>query len=157
MTRCPTQLSRRSVFRAVLCSALCFTAPACDRYYFDSRPVSLRVTVVDANGAPRSGITVRIVEAWNEWSDDIRAGQEPWSKLSTDDRGRAFFDSEALALADLGFRESPRDRAVLGFSYRRNQAEFTIEVGTAALGFVEHVIPVRYRDSHLDVEIEYTN
>lgn len=141
----------------ILCAVLTATL-GCDRHwyhgYHDYKPVSLRITVVDSAGKPRQGIVVRILDAWNEWSDDVRAGKEPWASLTSDDRGRAFFDSEAIAASQLGFRERPEGTAVLSSDYWRNEAEFRVEVGTPTLGWIEEKIPIHYRDSHLDIEIE---
>lgn len=120
-----------------------------------TKPVSLLITVVDENGFAWEGMVVRILEAWNEWSDDYREGVDPWATLETDDRGSVFFDSEDISSARLGFLEDPEGIATLSSKFDRNEAEFTIEVGHPTLGWIEVQVPVHYKSTHLDVEIEF--
>ncbi|HMQ23782.1 MAG TPA: hypothetical protein PKE00_14915 [Planctomycetota bacterium] len=129
---------------------------ACHRWHdHDCKPVSLSITVVDSKNAVWQGMTVRLLEAWNEWSDDRRQGKDPWATLKTDDRGVVYFNSEDIASAELGFLEEPKGIAVLHSDRWRNEAVFTVEVGDDTLGWIEVEIPVRFPATHLDVEIEF--
>ena len=120
-----------------------------------TKPVSLSIIVVDENGAAWDGMEVHLLEAWNEWSDDYREGKDPWATLDTDERGRVYFDSEAISAAELGFFEDPAGIATLSSHLHRNEAEFTIEVGHPTLGWIEVQLPMHYKHTHLDVEIEF--
>ncbi|MCA8968976.1 MAG: hypothetical protein KDC95_04310 [Planctomycetes bacterium] len=162
MNTAPSQsdrTSRRSFASTLLLLALVAATlplPSCRHWYYPGKkPVSLSITVVDSKNAVWQGLTVRILEAWNEWSDDYRQGKDPWATMRTDDRGLAYFDSEDIASADLGFLESPDGIAVLYDDPWRNEAVFIVEVGDDTLGWIEVEIPVRYPSTHLDVEIEF--
>lgn len=151
---------RLSLFRSVISSlglvaALTLASCGGSRPDPDPRPVSLTITVVDSQDNLWIDMPVRIHEAWNEWSDDYRRGKDPWATLKSDDRGEVFFSSEDIADADLGFLETDDRRATLAYEHWRNEAEYTIEIGTDRLGYVELQIPVHFRNTHLDVIIEF--
>lgn len=119
------------------------------------KPVTLLITVIDSQDNIWVDMPVRIVEAWNEWSNDYRRGVEPWAVLDSDDRGEAFFSSADIADAELGFLETDDRRAILAYEHWRNEAEYIVEVGTDRLGYIEVAIPVDFRETHLDVVIEF--
>src|SRR5690606_37988288 len=73
-------------------------------------------------------VGVRIVEAWNEWSDCRCPTTRPDEFLLTDASGLVYFAPEDIAWYDVGFAEDVDGRAVLGPGVHEDEASVLLEV-----------------------------
>lgn len=121
----------------------------------EPRPVSILVEVYDpTTNLVWENVSVRVVEADNEWSGCTCIS--PWDDwYLTDDRGQVFLDEHVLAAADVGFREDGAGRAVL-WPYR-DEDEATVLLVVDAEGFapVYVEVPLRWDEPDVFVAIPF--
>lgn len=118
----------------------------------EPRRVSILVEVYDPNtNLVWQNVSVRVVEAWQEWSGCIH--ESPYYDwFLTDANGRVLVDEYALADAAVGFLEDRRGRAVL--TAYRDQDEATVLLEVDAIGFVPVYVEVPLRWDVPDVYVE---
>lgn len=116
------------------------------------RPVSIEVEVYDPiTNMVWENVSVRIVEADNEWSGCICVSPfVDW--FLTDINGRIFFDEIDIAFAEVGFLEDGAGRAILNPFFDEDQAIVVLEID--AIGFAPVFVEVDLSWDQPDVFIE---
>ena len=108
------------------------------------RPVSIEIEVFDpVTQFVWEGVTVRIVEADQEWSG-LTVPSPYQISLLTNSNGRVFFDAFALADASIGFLEDQNGRAVLGDGEGEDQARVMFEISAAGHTPVTLLVPLSW-------------
>jgi hypothetical protein len=145
----------------LLLSCLLLSAAACDcddEYYPPPPPppaprlVSILVEVYDpVTNFVWENVSVRVVEAYQEWSACICIS--PYAdEYLTDSTGRVLLDEYVLAFAEVGFLLDANGLAVLGSGFDEDQATVLIEV--SAEGFVPVYVDVPLTWDQPDVFVE---
>ena len=103
-------------------------------------PVEVEIEVYDpvTNGVWEN-VGVRVVSAWNEWSD-CECASPTVQYLLTDSFGLVYFSPYYLAAAEVGFTEDVNGRAVLGPDPAVDEAVVRLEV--YADGFTPVIVDV---------------
>lgn len=116
------------------------------------RPVSIQVEVYDPiSNFVWENVSVRIVEADNEWSGCVCVSPfVDW--FLTDINGRVFFDEFDIAFAEVGFVEDSVGGAILSPFLDEDQATVLLEID--AVGFSPVFVEVHLNWDHPDVFIE---
>ncbi|HLQ38184.1 MAG TPA: hypothetical protein VK348_10300 [Planctomycetota bacterium] len=136
------------LLRCVVFASVLLGLPACggagDHALADTRtprPVSILIEVYDpVTNLPWQDLSVRIVEADNEWSGCTCSNPvEQW--FLTDSSGQVLFDEFMLAEADVGFREDAAGFAVLHPRAREDQAVVVLEID--GVGFAPLFVDVQ--------------
>jgi hypothetical protein len=95
----------------------------------DPVPVSIEVEVYEpSTNRVWVNVGVRIVDAYNEWSDDWHTNPNPQDWRYTDDTGVARFSAHAIADANVGFKEDGYGQAVLDAEPENDEATVTLEI-----------------------------
>ncbi|MBM3973952.1 MAG: hypothetical protein FJ301_07620 [Planctomycetes bacterium] len=142
----PTPLRRLFASLAVLLSAACGHSN-CDPPPLpplEPRPVSILVEVVDAvSGLPLPAVRVRVLEAYQEWSDSYY--DSPYQDVFlTDADGLVFLDEYMLSWQDVGFREDGIGRAMLYPEFYEDEADVLVEVDADGFPPVLYSITLRW-------------
>lgn len=145
--------------RFLACLAL-FLAAACGHSDCDPppppppepRPVSILVEVVDAvTGQPLPAVRVRVLEAYQEWSDSYY--DSPFQDVFlTDADGLVFLDEYILSWQDVGFLEDGNGRALLYPGLYEDEADVLVEVD--ADGFPPALYSITLRWDRPDVYVQ---
>jgi hypothetical protein len=148
------------MFRLPLFAALLVAAAGCGHHHHsepESQPeedrfVSIEVEVYDpVTNLVWEGVSVRVVEAWQEWCGCIYVNPaEVW--FLTDASGRVFLDEVTLGDARVGFLEDGDGCAVLSPFFDEDEATVLLEI--AATGFTPVFIEVSLRWDQPDVFVE---
>jgi hypothetical protein len=103
-------------------------------------PVEVEIEVYDpvTNGVWEN-VGVRVVSAWNEWSD-CECASPTVQYLLSDSFGLVYFSPYYLAAAEVGFAEDANGRAVLGADPAVDDAVVRLEVW--ADGFTPVIVDV---------------
>jgi hypothetical protein len=116
----------------------------CDHCENLARPVSIEIEVYDPiTQFVWEGVTVRIVEADQEWSGLTHVSPYQISLL-TDSTGRVFIDEFMLASATIGFVEDPNGRAVLGDAEFEDEARVKFEISAEGFTPVTLLVPLSW-------------
>lgn len=155
----PDRSPDMSSLRPVLLLLVALVAASCGRsrshvHVRDESPrlVSILVEVYDpVTDFVWEGVSVRIVEAYQEWSDTTWVSPYvDW--YETDATGRVLLDEFDLAFAEVGFLEDVDGRALLGARRDEDQAFVVLEVD--ALGFTPVTVEVPLSWDVPDVFVE---
>lgn len=128
---------RAAVPLAVLCVASCHGGHDHTRTVQipAARPVSILVEVYDpATNFVWENVSVRVVEADQEWSQSTHASPFVDDWFLTDNTGQVFFDEFTLAAAEVGFFEDGAGRALLSGDRREDTATVVLEIDAIGLG-----------------------
>lgn len=142
-------IHRLALVLPVLFAAGCYwDDDDCDSYQPPPPPpeprlVSILVEVYDpVTNLVWENVSVRVVEAYQEWSDCTCIS--PWLDwYLTNSNGQVYLDEFALADAAVGFREDGSGRAILFPYFDQDEAVVVLEV--AAEGFVSVFVDVPLR------------
>jgi len=119
------------------------------------RPVSIEIEVFDpVTQFVWVGVTVRVVEADQEWSGSTVPSPYQIS-LITDNNGRVFFDAFALADASIGFLEDQNGRAVLGDDVADDQARVMFEISAVGHTPVTLFVPLSWSIPDVFVSVPF--
>ena len=149
---------------ALTCALLAsLTALGCSGHHGDDgvhpvlsdRLVSIDVEVYDPNtGFVWENVGVRIVNSEQEWSGLVLVNPvEDW--YFADEFGTVLFDSDDLAIADVGFLLDGFDRAVLSPDGLEDEAIVLLEVYAPGLGSVFVDVDLSWDEPRVFVEIPY--
>ncbi|HEB51912.1 MAG TPA: hypothetical protein ENI87_01525 [bacterium] len=124
---------------------------------FAQRPrlVSILVEVYDPNtNLVWDGISVRIVESYQEWSGCTCAN--PYTEwFLTNQDGRVLLDEYDLADAQVGFQQDYNGAAVLGPGYGEDEATVLLEVDAIGFAPVYVEVPLSWDDPDVFVEVPF--
>ncbi|HZN41177.1 MAG TPA: hypothetical protein VFD82_20395 [Planctomycetota bacterium] len=127
----------------------------CDHCDDQPRLVSIEIEVYDpVTQFVWEGVTVRIVEADQEWSGLTHVSPYQIS-LITDSTGRVFFDEFALADASIGFVEDADGRAVLGDDAFEDEARVMFEISAEGHTPVTLFVPLSWHVSDVFVAVPF--
>ena len=119
------------------------------------RPVSIEIEVFDpVTQFVWVGVTVRVVEADQEWSGSTVPSPYQIS-LITDNNGRVFFDAFALADASIGFLEDQNGGAVLGEDVAEDQASVMFEISAVGHTPVTLFVPLSWSIPDVFVSVPF--
>ena len=127
----------------------------CDHCGDQARPVSIEVEVFDPiTQFVWEGVTVRIVEADQEWSGQTHVSPNQISLL-TDNTGRVFLDEFTLATARIGFIEDPDGRALLGDDVDEDEARVMLEISAEGFTPVTLLVPLSWNNPDVFVAVPF--
>ena len=127
----------------------------CNECSDQPRPVSIEVEVYDpVTQFVWEGVTVRIVEADQEWSGLTVASPYQIS-LVTNIQGRVFIDEFMLADASIGFLEDQDGRALLGDDENEDQARVMLEISAVGHTPVTLLVPLSWNIPDVFVAVPF--
>lgn len=120
------------------------------------RTVSIEVEVYD----PHSGfvwqdVGVRVVEAYNEWSECVCENPFFDDYYYTDSTGLVFLSEYDLALAEVGFIEDASQRALLQPGGLEDEAVVTLEISAPTFKTVYVDVPLSWDEPNVFVSVPF--
>ncbi len=118
-------------------------------------PAEVEIEVYDpvTNGVWEN-VGVRVVSAWNEWSDCVCESPDVQYQL-TDSYGLVYFSPFYLAAAEVGFAEDVDGRAVLGPDYDADEAVVRVEISAPGFTSVLVDVPVSWDEPYGFVSVPF--
>lgn len=120
------------------------------------RLVSVLVEVYDpVTNLAWEGVSVRVVEADQEWSGCtcVNPFVDDW--FLTDSTGRVLFDEYLLADSEVGFLEDRTGAAVLDPDFDRDEATIVLEIDAVGFAPVIVEVPISWDEPDVFVEVPF--
>ncbi|MCA8943483.1 MAG: hypothetical protein KDB80_13045 [Planctomycetes bacterium] len=120
------------------------------------RTVAIEVEVYDpVSGFVWQDVSVRIVEAYHEWSGCVC--ESPWfdDYYYTDSSGLVYLDEYSLAFAEVGFLEDTEQRAIVESGRFEDEAVVTLEISAPTFETVWVDVPVSWDEPIAFVSVPF--
>ena len=120
------------------------------------RTVSIEVEVYDPiSGFVWQDVGVRVVEAYNEWSDCLCENPKFDDYYFTNSSGLVFLSEFDLAFAEVGFIEDSSQRALLEPGTSADEAVVTLEISALTFDTVYVDVPLSWDDPNVFVSVPF--